>query len=70
MIVWSRVVLKFQLRFQTTRLLGVRALDASDPLIDEYLLELLQEAARLGPTILIRRALTVGFQYARPPISR
>jgi hypothetical protein len=61
MIVWSRVVLKFRLRFQTTRLLGVRALDALDPLIDEYLLELLQEAARLGPTILIRRASTVGF---------
>jgi hypothetical protein len=36
----SRMMLKSELRFQMTMLLGVRASDASDPLITGYLLEL------------------------------
>jgi hypothetical protein len=54
MIVWNQTVLKFRLRFQTTLLFGVRASDTSDPLIVGYLLELLQEATLLGPTMLIQ----------------
>jgi hypothetical protein len=40
MIVWSLTILKFGFRFQIILLLGVRALDASDPPIVGYLLEL------------------------------
>jgi hypothetical protein len=56
------MVLKSGLRFWTTLLFGVHVSDASDPLIIGYLLELLQEAALLGPTMLIWRASIAGFQ--------
>jgi hypothetical protein len=48
-MVWSLMVLKFRLRFWTTRSVGVHASDATDPLIVRYLLELLQESALSGP---------------------
>jgi hypothetical protein len=68
-MVWSRTVLKSRLRFQTTLLMGVRALDASDPLMVGYLLELFQECALAGPTMLMQWASTDGFQQTLPLIS-
>jgi hypothetical protein len=40
MIIWSLTVLKFEFRFRTILLLGVRALDDSDPPMVGCLLEL------------------------------
>jgi hypothetical protein len=61
MMVWSRMVLKSEFRFRTILVLGVWALDASEPLMVGYLLELLCEVALAGPTMLMRWASMAGF---------
>jgi hypothetical protein len=55
------MVLKFEFRFRTILVLGVWALDASEPLMVGYLLELLCEVALAGPTMLMRWASMAGF---------
>jgi hypothetical protein len=50
-------------------LLGVHASDDSDPLMVGYLLELLQENALVGPTMLMRQASMGGFHRALLVIS-
>jgi hypothetical protein len=55
MMVWSCTALKSIFKFWTILLLGVWALDALDPLMVGYLLELLWEFALVGPTILMRQ---------------
>jgi hypothetical protein len=61
MIVWILTALKSEFMFQTTLLLGVRALDVLNPLMVGYLLELFCKGAPAGATMLMRQASTVGF---------
>jgi hypothetical protein len=68
MIVSSLTKLKSRFRFQMTLLLEVCALDASDPPMVGYLLELFWESPLAGPTILMERASMAGFQQALPMI--
>jgi hypothetical protein len=68
-IVWSHMVLKSGFRFQMMLLLGVLALNALDPLMVGYLLELFWELPPPGPNMLMRQASITGFQQTMPPIS-
>jgi hypothetical protein len=54
MVVWSQTTLNSGLRFWTTLFLGVRASDASNPLMVGYLLELFRDGALVGPTMLMQ----------------
>jgi ABC-type histidine transport system ATPase subunit len=55
-MVWSHTTLKSGFRFRIILLLGVRALDALDPLMVGHVLELLREDALAGPTMVMRWA--------------
>jgi hypothetical protein len=68
-IVWSHMVLKSGFRFQMMLLLGVLALNALDPLMVGYLLELFWELPPPGPKMLMPQASITGFQQTMPPIS-
>jgi hypothetical protein len=68
-IVWSHTALKSGFRLRINPALGVRASNASDLLIVQYLLELLCDRSPFGATIKIRRPSPAEFPHVMIPIS-
>jgi hypothetical protein len=63
------MALKSGFRFWANLLLGVRASDAFNLLMIEYMLELFCKGAPTGATMMMRCPSSAGFQQVLPPIS-